>query len=313
MSENKCKLYKCECSKEFVERQSFNGHKCHCEIHLKATGKYDRIISIQKTAYAKSRKTYFKNKVRRDEEKQKLKSKKLEDWVSEQHTCEHCGKVMTEKFGSGRFCSNKCSHSRVQTKSTNEKRSQTLQVCMNSPEQIKKRKNNTKELVKKYKENPNYCKVCGKKLPYEKRRRKTCSKKCKNTILSISGRKSAEINKSLKRSRNEVYFYNLCVGYFKSVRHNMCIFNGWDADIIIDDYKIAVLWNGPWHYKQVIENQVSSLKQIQTRDKLKLKAIESCGYIPYVIKDTSKHKERVSFVENEFQKFLDYIRKYCII
>ena len=35
--------------------------------------------------------------------------------------CERCGKAVFEKFGSGRFCSAKCSHSRAQTQETRDK------------------------------------------------------------------------------------------------------------------------------------------------------------------------------------------------
>lgn len=31
------------------------------------------------------------------------------------------------------------------------------------------------------------------------------------------------------------------------------MFNGWDADIIIEDLKIAILWNGKWHYEKITE------------------------------------------------------------
>lgn len=39
----------------------------------------------------------------------------LTQWKSEQHLCECCGKLMTEFYGSGRFCSEYCSHSREHT------------------------------------------------------------------------------------------------------------------------------------------------------------------------------------------------------
>jgi len=48
---------------------------------------------------------------------------------------------------------------------------------------------------------------------------------------------------------------------------NEPIFDGWDTDVIISSKKIAVLWNGQWHYKQIMKNQ--SLKQVESRDKIK--------------------------------------------
>lgn len=37
------------------------------------------------------------------------RKEKLQQWLDEKHTCENCGKVMTEYYGSGRFCSLQCS------------------------------------------------------------------------------------------------------------------------------------------------------------------------------------------------------------
>ena len=81
---------------------------------------------------------------------------------------------------------------------------------------------------------------------------------------------------------------------------NEPIFNGWDADIIIEDLKVAVLWNGKWHYEKVTRSH--SLEQVQNRDKIKLKEIESAGYTPYVIKDMGKADP--IFVRMEFEKLL---------
>jgi hypothetical protein len=95
----------------------------------------------------------------------------------------------------------------------------------------------------------------------------------------------------------------MCIEYFNNVKHNEQLFNGWDADIIIEDIKTAVLWNGAWHYKQIMKNQ--NLKQIQSRDKIKLHEIKNCGYKTYVIKDMGKYNPL--FVKEEFDKFIQLI------
>lgn len=64
--------------------------------------------------------------------------------------------------------------------------------------------------------------------------------------------------------------------------------------------KIAILWNGIWHYKQISKSQ--SLLQVQTRDKIKIDIIEKAGYIPYIIKDMGKYNK--NFVEQEFEIFM---------
>lgn len=145
------------------------------------------------------------------------------------------------------------------------------------------------------------------KLPYEKRFYKTCCKECTKKALIRAGLKVSLIETTQRRSKNEIYFYELCVKNFKNVYHNKPMFNGWDADIIIDDYKIAILWNGPWHYKQVMDNQKSSLNQIQNRDKIKIEEIKKLNYIPYVIKDI-KGRYNKKLVENEFNALLNYLK-----
>lgn len=145
-----------------------------------------------------------------------------------------------------------------------------------------------------------------------------CSKECSNYLkthrkeflseksrekMSESGRKSVALQGDSRRSKNEIYFYELCKTEFNKVLNNKPMFNGWDADIIVEDYKIAILWNGSWHYKKIKENH--SIKQVQNRDKIKINEIQKVGYIPYVIKDMGKYNK--SFVETEFEKFKKYI------
>lgn len=137
------------------------------------------------------------------------------------------------------------------------------------------------------------CRVCGKVTI---KHRKTCSDECLKRILH-----STAVKRSIsKRSKNECLFAELCIQYFKNVETNKSIFNGWDADVIIHDIKIAILWNGIWHYKKI--TKLHSVEQIQNRDRLKIKEIENYGYQVYVIKDLGKYKKE--FVEEKFKEFL---------
>lgn len=45
---------------------------------------------------------------------------KLKEWVSEQHHCKRCGKVMTEKYGSGTYCCKTCAATHSHTEETKE-------------------------------------------------------------------------------------------------------------------------------------------------------------------------------------------------
>ena len=99
---------------------------------------------------------------------------------------------------------------------------------------------------------------------------------------------------------DEILFFEKCSDYFKNVENNIPIFNGWDADIIIEDLKVAILWNGKWHYEKIKANH--SVKQVQNRDRLKIREIEKCGYKPYIIKDLGKYN--LEKVNSEFKLFL---------
>ena len=129
------------------------------------------------------------------------------------------------------------------------------------------------------------CIICNKS--FETNTKKNC---CSNLCFSISRNRAGSIGgrasaaKIIKRSKDEIALYNLCKDYFISVRHNEIIKDGWDADIIIDDYKLAILWNGPWHYKQLTFKN-HSLKQVQIRDKIKTDILKSNGWTVVSFRD----------------------------
>lgn len=149
------------------------------------------------------------------------------------------------------------------------------------------------------------CKECNESfiVPYAKRKRQFCSIHCSSVYKGkIGGKKSVSSQAFCKRSKNEIYFAELCEKYFNDVLTNKALFNGWDADAIIQDVKAAVLWNGKWHYEKITKNH--SVEQVQNRDCIKIKEIIKSGYIPYVIKDMGKYNR--AFVEKEFEKFYKY-------
>ena len=127
--------------------------------------------------------------------------------------------------------------------------------------------------------------------------------------LHNGGCKGIQHQGDLRRSKNEIEFCKLCEEYFDNVKHNESIFNGWDADIIIEDIKFAILWNGPWHYKQITKSH--SVKQTQNRDKIKIKEIKESGWTPYIIKDMGKANK--DFVKEKFDEFLKYLKENSII
>lgn len=218
--------------------------------------------------------------------------------------CLNCGAPTKTKF-----CSRSCSA----TFNNKLRQPRTLESRLKT--------SNTLKITNASKVKPKLiCKCCGKEYTFEKgiNTKLFCSRECHNYYvknrkqflskytlekLSKAGRKSAYIQSKNKRSKNEIYFYELCTKYFNNVIHNEPIFNGWDADVIIEDIRVAILWNGPWHYKQIKNKQ--SLKQIQNRDEIKISEIINSNYEPYIIKDMGSYNK--DFVEEKFGEFL----KYC--
>lgn len=147
--------FKCECGKEFDNPQSFNGHKSHCKDHqLVKYGSLEKLDLANKTRSKAGGVTNSKNC-------QLAKLKKLSQWIAEQHQCEHCGKIMTEKFGSGRFCSKACANSKNHSEETKQKianstRQSMLKAWEKHPEAWTTNRHTTKKV----------CKICGKELAY---------------------------------------------------------------------------------------------------------------------------------------------------
>lgn len=125
-----------------------------------------------------------------------------------------------------------------------------------------------------------WCKMCNTYLPNSKRN--TCSDKC---LASLYTRQGQALAKSIsKRSKQEIELFNLCNSYFSNISHNINLVNGWDADIILNDERIAILWNGPWHYRQMPLNN-HSLLQVQTRDTIKIQTLREHGWTVLIYED----------------------------
>lgn len=200
-----------------------------------------------------------------------------------------------------KFCSKSCAakhnnYIRLQTnfkyqkgltKETNCSICQIIIIIAKNASAIQAKCFNCKNKIKQLKIKT--CKSCNKQFQ-DCAYRFCCSSECLNNLRktagSLGGRKSA--SKNIKRSKDEIELYNLCKSYFKSVRHNQIIKDGWDADIIVDDYKIAILWNGPWHYKQ-LNFKNHSLSQVQNRDRIKNNVLSESGW------------EVITFNDNEFK------------
>lgn len=198
------------------------------------------------------------------------------------------------------FCSKSCG-----AQHTNKKRDENGFKMSNSARENLALINRKKSLVR-YNNNQKSCVVCNKILTYEKRNKKTCGPDCLKVIAKLSGQKGGLKSSQVrpKRSKNEIAMYELCKSHFKNVTHNDPIFNGWDADILLHDYKIAILWNGDWHYQEM-NCYNHSLEQVQNRDKHKSKLIKEAGWIEYIIKDTTKEPTKPNDAFNLLLKYIN--------
>ena len=201
-----------------------------------------------------------------------------------------------------KYCSLKCSNKRKHNDETKNKIAKTLStgIIMHKKE----------------------CIECMKEFETKKKTQVLCSMSCSslykiknyrtnfpyinnNDFYKEIGRKGGlkSVQSQNKRSKNEIAFGDLCKNNFNNVLFNEQLFNGWDADIILENEKVAILWNGIWHYEKITEKH--SVKQVQNRDNIKIKEMEKLGYTPYIIKDMGKYnEEKVKMEWNIFNIWL---------
>lgn len=247
-------------------------------------------------------------------EKQREKSVKgatatAEKWKSivsqynlQPNRCQICGQPLRYESRKKSFCSSRCAaKSRTGTKMETSTRSKISQS-------LKRRRSHLKVVT-------STCIECGTVFVIPRKvgpngkmrlsRRRTCSDHCLHLVSVKIGERAGKISaskSSVKRSKNEVMFFELCKSIQPSVSSEFSI-NGWDADIAFVDEKVAVFWNGIWHYKQLpVHNH--HLRQVQNRDKIKKELYESSGWKVYVIQDMGKRNP--TFVSRQFDVFKEW-------
>lgn len=189
-----------------------------------------------------------------------------------------CPKCGVEHVKVGAYCSRKCANSRG-PRSDNFKK--TVSEKLSGQKRLKPHGGVM-----------SYCKVawmncliCDRLFGTRSRgkgSRTLCSDLCIKECRSRQGRKSASVR--VTRSQDEIALYELCQKKFPSTSHNEEIIDGWDADIVIKDLKMAVLWNGPWHRVQM-PHKNHSLRQVQTRDRIKTSVLVRNGWEVVVFND----------------------------
>lgn len=197
--------------------------------------------------------------------------------------CKKCNKEIEFRFRKNLYCSRSCANSRVNTEETNTKRKSSL-------------KSYYKKIGRCQKFYTITCSFCGcrferNKKPNSKSGIYCCkSDSCKAKLLKQTSAKGASKGgkasaaKRVKRSKQEIELYNMLSKHFKNIGNNVPIANGWDADILLYDYKIAILWNGPWHYREMGFGN-HSLNQVVNRDCIKIQEFETIGWKCLIYQD----------------------------
>ncbi len=183
----------------------------------------------------------------------------------------NCIECNVSIFSPNKFCTNSCA-----AKFNNRLRP------AGHPSRVSPNSNRGKNVrIKKEYCKISWCRICGSLI--KNSGRSTCSERCLHLSWQDGGKKSA--SKRIRRSRDEITLFELCKSHYVSVRHNESLVNGWDADIIIDDTKTAILWNGPWHYQEMPGLKKHSLSQVQTRDKIKIDQLSLAGWNVMIFED----------------------------
>ena len=232
------KIYRCVCGREFKSSQSINGHKANCIEYLETQFDNAEAILHSRQWHASHN---GNNSAECRKQRYDLNNKlKLELWISEKHKCEKCGKIMTEYYGSGRFCSEYCArsisnykpekHTESYTiypytcsecgKGFNSEKALNIHIAKNHKHIISKRyvkvRNNveldiTVEELNEYKKTHNKCEICG----------RTLDKNIKNSDETVSYLCVDHVHSSSKFRGLLCSYCNGALGWFEHNKDNV--------------------------------------------------------------------------------------------
>ena len=119
-------MYKCVCGFKTINKQQLCSHKGRCEVHLG-----DRYEETKRRMTAGGLAVMQQTNQRKHQEKLDRIAREVSEWISEQNRCEKCNKVMSTKFGSGKYCSRICANTRQHTEESKRRISQKLMKPLN--------------------------------------------------------------------------------------------------------------------------------------------------------------------------------------
>lgn len=260
------------------------------ERQLMANEEYERWKDWKETFYIMREKSNL------------LKEKLL--WQSGVFKCEKCGNVMTTKYKSGRFCSEKCCHSRILSEESKRKQSESLRKTMSSLKCKGLDKEHYRRIVEcnkiAYFKNPNRCAVCGEVLSYDKRCRKTCSEQC--LLISQKSRTRWNIHRN-QTSFAERFFMEVLESNNIQYIHEHPVKKDDGIHCYYLDFLITI--NGK-NIDLEIDGQQHNYRQ--NEDAIRDKYLTDCGFMVYRIKwnDVIAEKGKQE-MKKKIGLFLDFI------
>jgi len=207
----------------------------------------------------------LRNSIRRNHPKRWEENKVKSDYALTPLNCYGCGIVLPYKKRNNKFCSHSCAAIHT-PRDTIKSRYGPPKGC----------KGTSRKRYSKI----SFCVICNKII--HNKHIKTCSTECYSSLLKKIAINNPHIGN--KRSKDEIMLYEMCKTKFTNMSANEKLFNGWDADILLHDFKLAILWNGPWHYKEMNFGN-HSLKQVQNRDLIKIREITKADWKYIIFED----------------------------
>lgn len=227
-----------------------------------------------------------------------------------EYICEKCGKLVTEKYGSGRFCSRACANSRNLTE---EQKKHISNGNIKHLEKIGK----LAIIIKKI------CPICGKIYYTKNKNNKTCSKECGQKYrIEITGIKeetklklSQQVQKRIKNGTHNGWktrnIESYAEKFFKKVLENNNIKYEFNKPILKNDLDIKE--NGCYFLDFALSNKIDleidgrqhKIKERQEHDKIRDERLKNKGWKVYRIEWKSLPKYN-TYIENEIKNFIKW-------
>lgn len=241
---------------------------------------------------------------------EKAKAKHRKEFIP--YYCEKCGKLVEEKYGSGRFCSRKCANSHIIVEEQKIKIANTLYdyYIKNKQKKINTRIKNK------------ICIICEKEFQPKITKKgniskaKTCCKECHDKLNSKVGKEVQE--RLIKEGRHIGWTTRNIESYpekfFKKVLENNSI--KYEFNKPITKNELGINENGCYFLDFALLNKIDleidgkqhKLEDRKKHDKIRDKRLIKAGWKVYRIewKDLRKNKE---YIKEEINKFLEWYNK----